>query len=154
VFFQHPRRSIWSGFLDGHYATLWADAQLNFFKQGNEAAFFWMGIVLLLGAAPSIATMLGVGALFGKALSSPNNVVDLAMVSVIVTTWWALVFFAVTVPTYSSIKAFYFLSLVPSLAVCFATGRDLLARRTPWAVGLLDSTALTIAAISGYLFRC
>jgi len=153
AFFQHPASSVWTGFLDGQYATVWADAHFNFLKQADQAGFLWLSIVLLLGAAPSIVTSVGFVRLFAKALASPGNIACLAMVTVIAATWWSLLFFAVGVPTYSSIKAFYGLSLVPSLAVCFATGREALARRTRWAVVLLDATALLVAGLAASVFR-
>lgn len=153
VFFQHPASSIWTGFLDGHYATLWADSHSNFFSQGDDRGFFWMSILLLLGVAPTAATLLGLGKIARRALSSPSNLTALAITMVIVTTWWSLLLFALRVPTYSSIKAFYWLSLVPSLGVCLATGRATIARRTPWACKLLDTTVCVSVVLAACLFR-
>ena len=153
VFFQHPATSLWTSLLDGHYATLWADPHSNFFSQGDDRGFLWMSVLLLLGAAPTVATLLGLGGIARRALSSPRNLRALAMIMVIVTTWWSLLLFALTVPTYSSIKAFYWLSLVPSLAVCLATGRAAIARRMPRACTLLDVTVCVSAVLSACLFR-
>ncbi len=152
IFFQHPTRSIWASFLGGHYATAWADAHSNFFPQSEESAFLAMGIALLLGFAPTVATALGFAATLGAALRSSRNISFLLIVGVVAATWWVMVLLALRAPHYSSIKAFYWISIVPCLAFFFAVGRARISSMSTWVGIFLDVTSLACAALACVLY--
>lgn len=150
---QHPTRAIWSSFVGGHYATTWSDAHSTLFAQSDERAFAIMSILMLLGIAPSIVTALGLVLTVSRALRTPRNVAALLVVAVVVLGGWVVLVLALQAPHYSSIKASYWLALVPSLAVCFATGRARIGETARAAGWLLDADCIACVGLAWWLFR-
>jgi hypothetical protein len=144
VFFQHPTRSIWTSWLDGMYATMWADAHSVLVPLANEPAFMLMGVLLVVAFLPTITIALGFAAALVDAVRGDDAAALLVLVSM--WTWIALIWFALRIPGYSTIKAFYFLSLTPTLGLFLAQGRRLLDDGSRWARWTLD-IALVVSAV-------
>jgi hypothetical protein len=151
VFFHSPERARWTGWFDGNYASMWADGHTNFLREENRAAFLGMGVAMVLAAFPSALIVLGLGKTVRSALRGEDADILLAVVPIY--TWAALISFTMEIPTYSTLKAFFFLSLVPALGVFLARGRAVLSARFRWARWALDVTVLALAAGGAWIYR-
>ncbi len=115
VFFHIPERSRWASFWDGQYGSLWGDSHGNFLNadKSNKHGM----IIIYLAFLPTMAILLGffqsIRSIFRSWRSNP----DLALVIVSALTIISLLSFTMEVPFYSTIKAFFFLSLLPAIAV-------------------------------------
>jgi hypothetical protein len=155
VFFDHPAESTWSSFLDGNYATLWADAKFAFFKFADvdNPAFGWMGVTIFVAALPTLAIVMGMAQTLVSALRRPAMNRDVIMITSSLWTLGALVLFTMEVPTQSVIKAFYFMFLVPTLGLALVRGREMLRRQLPWSRVLLDVTVVLLVAMAVWIYR-
>jgi hypothetical protein len=153
VFFHHPERARWTTWLNGNYASMWADPHNNFFPMENRHAYFWAGIMLILAALPSAAMAMGfIGSLI-SVWKRPAWNLDFLLVAVSMWTWGSLISFTMEVPTYSTVKAFFFLSLVPSLGVYLARGRAYLHRHARPARWALDATLILLGVLAVWVHR-
>ena len=139
-FYHHPERAPWISFVDGHYASMWGDLFRTFLDAGDDRAYFWLGVVLLLAIAPSCAILLGLIRSLVSCWRRPLGNRDLLLLAVPIWTFLALVSYSIQLPFVSVIKAFFFLFLVPSLAVFLSEGR-LLIYRTLRLVGVMHDVA-------------
>lgn len=117
VFFHIPERSRWASFWDGQYGSLWGDSHGNFLKIDDDRANKLGMIIIYLALLPTVAILLGFFQSLKKLFRSWRSEPDLALVMVSVLTITSLVSFTMEVPFYSTIKAFFFLSLLPAIAV-------------------------------------
>lgn len=107
-------------FSDGMYASLWADAHGRFVR--TAAQWRLSRMILLLAALPTVALLLGFWRSVREALDPPYPNPSLALVLLTVLTFTGLVHHTLTLPFYSSIKAFFGLSLITPLALFAARG--------------------------------
>ena len=68
-------------------------------------------------------------------------------------TWLSLVQFTMEVPFFSTVKAQFFLSLVPCLAVYLLRGRQLFELHLRPARWLLDGVVAVLAVLAIWLYR-
>lgn len=128
VFVEPMEHAPWLSFADGLYASCWAEIYRSFLNPNDDGPLkLWVGASLLLAAWPSLLILLGFGETLRRALRRPFADAELLLVAVPVWSLAALVSFTLEVPFYSTIKAFFLLSLVPVLAIWLARGRLLLA---------------------------
>lgn len=155
VFLDHPTEGVWSSFLDGKYATLWADAWFAFFKINDvdNPAFGWMGVTIFVAALPTMAMVMGMAQTLVSALRRPAMNRDVIMITASLWTLGALLLYTMEVPTHSVIKAFYFMFLVPTLGLALARGREMLRRQLPWSRVLLDITVVLLVAMAVWVYR-
>jgi len=153
VFVNHPERARWSTWLNGNYASMWSDPHTNFLRMENTHGYFWAGVTLILAALPTAAMALGFGSTLASAWRRPARNPDTLLAAVAVWTWGSLILFTMEIPTYSTVKAFFFLSLVPILGVFLARGRQTLARYAPVSRWALDGSLVALAAISVVIYR-
>lgn len=153
VFFHHPERARWTTWLDGFYSTLWSDGQYHFLEEGNIRGFFLAGVMLILAAFPSAAIAVGLGRTIVSALRRPALNEDFFILAVSIWTWISLVSFTMRIPTYSALKAIYFLSLVPILGVYLARGREFYHVRLRWARWVLDGTIILLCVLAVWIYR-
>ncbi len=122
VFLHAPERSRWASFWDGQYGSMWMDSHGSFLNIGNDKANLYGGIIIYLALLPSMAILLGfyqsLRSTFRSARCNPN----LALVMVSVLTFISLFSFTMEIPFFSTIKAFFFLSLMPTIAVFAGKG--------------------------------
>lgn len=123
VFFQHPERSLWTSWWDGNYATMWADAHTNFYEEQDRDVYLLQQVMLLLAALPAAAIVIGFARTAVSAVQRPPGNSDLLLVALSVAIGAALIWFSMRVPAYSTVKAFFFLALVPTMAVYLVRGR-------------------------------
>jgi len=153
AFFHHPERAPWISFGDGHYASQWGDLFRIFLEAGDSQAYFWLSVALLLAFPATCAIGLGLflslrvcwRRAFGKGR-------DLIFLVIPVWTFLALVSYSIELPFVSVIKAFFYLSLVPLLAVHLVRGRLLiydLLRPLGW---VHDGSLLAVCVISVWLY--
>jgi hypothetical protein len=122
VFFHAPERSRWASFWDGNYGSMWMDTHGSFLNLGDEHANLYGSIIIYLALLPSVAILLGfyqsLKSIFKSAKCNPN----LALVMVSTLTIISLISFTMEVPFYSTIKAFFYISLLPPIAVFAGRG--------------------------------
>jgi len=117
VFFHIPERSCWASFWDGQYGTLWGDAHDNFLRTDDIRIKKLEMIVIYLALLPTIGILVGFYQSVRNILRRWHSVPDLAFVVVTALTIISLLSFTMEVPFYSTIKAFFFLSLSPAIAI-------------------------------------
>lgn len=122
VFFQQPFNNRFSSFWDGMYGTLWTDGHGYFVTHPYQITL--MRIIIWLAVIPTIAMLLGCFQSIKSILKSPYGNPDLALVLLCVLTLTAVIYFTMEVPFYSTIKAFFFVSL--TIPICIFTGKGLL----------------------------
>jgi len=122
VFLHRPERSRWASFWDGKYGSMWMDTHGSFLNLGDEKTNLHGSIIIYLALLPSVAILLGfyqsLRSIFKSAKSNPN----LALVMVSALTIISLISFTMEVPFYSTIKAFFYLSILPPIAVFAGNG--------------------------------
>lgn len=107
-------------FLDGEYGTLWGDAHHRFVRTAGQQHLS-RGI-LLLAVLPTLALLLGLCQSIRDALDPPYPNPSLALVLLTALTLTAALYYTLQQPFYSSIKAFFVLSLITPFAVFAARG--------------------------------
>ena len=122
VFLHAPERSRWASFWDGKYGSMWMDTHGSFLNLGDEKANLYGSVIIYLALLPSVAILLGfyqsLRSIFSSARCNPN----LALVMVSILTIISLISFTMEVPFFSTIKAFFYLSLLPPIAVFAGKG--------------------------------
>ncbi len=122
VFFQHPFENRFTSFWDGMYGTLWTDGHGYFVTHPYQITL--MRIIIWLAVIPTIAMLFGCFQSIKSILKSPYGNPNLALVLLCVLTLTAVIYFTMEVPFYSTIKAFFFVSL--TIPICIFTGKGLL----------------------------
>jgi hypothetical protein len=107
-------------FLDGEYGTLWGDAHHRFVRTAGQQRLS-RGI-LLLAVLPTIALLLGFCRSVRDALDPPYPNASLVLILLTGLTLTGAFYYTLKIPFYSSIKAFYSLSLITPFAVFAARG--------------------------------
>lgn len=153
VFFHHPERSRWTTFLDGNYGSMWADSHNNFFTMENTHAYFWMEVLLVVAFLPTCTLVLGFVRSFFSVVRKPVDNPEWIPVAMTVWTIGSLISFTMEIPTYSTVKAFFFLSLVPAMGVFLVRGREFLDRYARWGRWVLDGSLLSVVVLEIALFR-
>jgi len=122
VFLHAPERSRWVSFWDGQYGSMWMDSHGSFLNLGDDKANFHGSIIIYLALLPSMAILLGfyqsLKSIFRSARCNP----DLAIIFVSIFTFISLYSFTMEIPFFSTIKAFFFVSLLPTIAVFAGKG--------------------------------
>jgi hypothetical protein len=152
AFFHHPERSRWTSWLGGTYASMWADTHGNFFDETNTRAYFWQSVMTILGALPTVAILLGLARTGIAAVQRPWSP-DMLLVAVTAMTGLSLVEFTLEVPFFSTVKAPFFLYLVPCLGVYLLRGRQLFDLHLRPARWLLDGVVAILAALAIWVYR-
>ena len=104
------------------------DTHGSFLKLGDEKTNLYGGIIIYLALLPSVAILLGFYQSLRSALRSAGCNPDLALVMASVLTVVSLISFTMEVPFFSTIKAFFFLSLLPAIAVFAGKGLYTMSR--------------------------
>jgi len=127
VFFHAPERSRWASFWDGKYGSMWMDTHGSFL-QLNDQANLYGNIIICLALLPSVAILLGLYQSFRSALKSARCNHNFALVMVSTLTLVSLLSFTMEVPFFSTIKGFFYLSLLPAIAVFTGKGLYTMSR--------------------------
>jgi hypothetical protein len=151
VFFHHPERAPWISFVDGHYASFWGDLFRTFHSGDEERPFFWLSALLVLAFPPTCAMILGLLKSVKHSWLQPTGS-TLLLLALPVWTSFALVSFSIELPFVSVIKAFFFLFLVPVLAVHLVQGRLLFYRFFQPLGWMHDASFLCVCGISLWLY--
>ena len=120
VFFEHPYANRFISFWDGIYATLWTDGHGYFVTQPNQIIL--MKLIIWLAVIPTTAILLGFFQSVKSIFKSPYRNPDLALVLLSLLTLTAIISFTIEVPYYSTIKAFFFLSLTIPISIFAGKG--------------------------------
>ena len=128
VFLHAPERSRWASFWDGKYGSMWMDTHGSFLRLSDEQTDLRGSIIIYLALLPSVGILLGFYQSLKSAFKSSRNNPYLALVMVSTLTIISLISFTMEVPFYSTIKAFFYLSLVPPIAVFAGKGLDTMCR--------------------------
>ncbi len=152
LFFHLPEYARWSSFWDGKYASMWMDTHGTFLNPGDRRTQILGTQILWLALLPATAILVG----FGKAVKSllwrewdhPYLILVLTSVLTVI----SLISFTMEVPTYSTIKAFFFLSLISSLGVFAALGLDTMCLQLGRLRWLLYGNLGALYGIILYLF--
>jgi len=122
VFLHAPERSRWASFWDGKYGSMWMDTHGSFLNLNDEQTNLYGSIIIYLALLPSAAILLGFYQSLKSIFKSPKDNPNLALVMVSILTIISLISFTMEVPFYSTIKAFFYLSLLPPIAVFAGKG--------------------------------
>jgi len=128
VFLHTPERSIWASFWDGKYGSMWMDTHGSFLNLGDEKTNLYGSIIIYFALLPSIAILLGFYQSLKSIFKSTRCNSNLALVMVSVLTFISLISFTMEIPFFSTIKAFFFLSLLPTMAVFAGKGLYTMSR--------------------------
>lgn len=96
---------------------MWGDLSGNFFKINDDGANKLGMIIIYLAFLPTMAILLGFCQSVRKIFRSWRSEPDLALVVVSALTIISLLSFTMEVPFWSTIKAFFLISLLPTIAV-------------------------------------
>lgn len=122
VMIDGPERSLNSSFWDGNYASMWMDPFENFIKLSSERVKLQGRLILYLAFLPSLAILVGFFLSIKSAILNPRDNPDLPLVLLSLLWLFSGISFTLEVPFYSTVKAFFFISLLPALAVFAAKG--------------------------------
>ncbi len=152
VFFHHPASAPGMSWLDALYGSTWGDPYGTFLRRTDSSAYFWSQVQLMLAAFPTLVVVLGfIGTVVAALRHSSDRDVLLAAMPLL--TWAALLSFSMDVPAYSTVKAPFFLALVPCLAVFLTRGRRLLSMHFQPACVALDATVVLVSILSIAVYR-
>jgi 4-amino-4-deoxy-L-arabinose transferase-like glycosyltransferase len=153
VFFHHPERAPWISWADGNYASMWADVYRAFLNVSDPNVYSWIVIQLLFALLPSFVILLGFFATVQSVWREPPGNADILLVGFSVWLWQSLIVFTLDLPFGSTIKAFFFLSMVPVFAIYLIRGRDILNQRFHLFSYILDINLMLLGCISALLYR-
>ncbi|MFC1714717.1 ArnT family glycosyltransferase [Candidatus Poribacteria bacterium] len=128
VFFHKPERSRWASFWDGKYGSMWMDTHGSFLKTNDDQANLYGSIIIYLALLPSVSILLGFCQSLRSAFKSARCNPNFALIMVFVLTFISLLSFTMEVPFFSTIKAFFYLSLLPVIAVFAGKGLYTMSR--------------------------
>jgi hypothetical protein len=119
--------SLNASFWDGNYASMWMDPHENFVKLASPRVRVLGRLILCLAFLPSLAILLGFLRALRSALRAKPD--DPAFALVLLSLLWLIAGFSFTmeVPFFSTVKAFFFISLLPALAAFAAKGFEAMA---------------------------
>ena len=152
VFYHLPIRSRWVSFWDGKYGSMWTDTHGTFLNLSNPTTKLLGSLSLWLALLPSLAIVFGFGHAIKFLIQHEWNHPYFVMVTTSVLTVLSLISFTMEIPTYSTIKAFFFLSMTPIIGVFAAVGLEKLCLnlgKLRWVVYIHLST---FYGIISYLF--
>jgi len=124
VFYHLPVRSRWVSFWDGKYGSMWTDTHGTFLNLSNPTTQLLGSLSLWLALLPTLAIVFGFGYAIKFLIRHEWNHPYFVMVTTSVLTILSLVSFTMEIPTYSTIKAFFFLSMIPIIGVFAALGLE------------------------------
>lgn len=116
----------WISFWDGMYGSAWAEPHFFFAKPGDELAGRLMRWTLFLALLPTVAMSIGLIRCARAAWEGDLRRTAILLLSAL--TFTSVLYFTMEVPFFSTIKAFFFLSLLPVLALWAAEGFDVMMR--------------------------
>lgn len=128
VFLHAPERSRWASFWDGEYGSMWMDTHGSFLNLGDEKANLYGSIIIYLALLPGVSVLLGFYQSLKSVLKSARCNPNLALVMVSALTVFSVISFTMEIPFFSTIKAFFFLSLLPTMAVFAGKGLYTMSR--------------------------
>jgi Dolichyl-phosphate-mannose-protein mannosyltransferase len=150
IFFRHPLDSGES-WPDRIYGSMWGDVHRILLRSSSHE-YFWVSIVFILAAFPVLAIVVGFFRTGTSAVRNPSFNPDLFLLIVPVWMWAALILFSLKIPASSSVKAFYFISLIPALGLFLIRGRELLAVSFPVGRKLLDAILILLCVLNIWIY--
>ncbi|MGB6867623.1 MAG: glycosyltransferase family 39 protein [Candidatus Aminicenantaceae bacterium] len=127
--FQKLWRSRLDSFWDGKYASLWGDVGGTFLDPFDDQTHIWGTWILWLALLPSVAVVVGLFRalhfLLTREWDHPYLILALASFFIFI----GVISFTMEVPFDVTIKAYLFLSLIPSLGVFAGLGLESLCRQ-------------------------
>jgi 4-amino-4-deoxy-L-arabinose transferase-like glycosyltransferase len=153
VFFHHPEHGPWISWADGNYASMWAEVYHSFLIVRDPKIYLWVSIQLMMGIIPTLAVLLGLLATLQSVWREPAGNIDLVFLSCSIWVWESLIAFTLQLPYGSTIKAFFFLSLLPVLAIYLIRGRAIFARQSRLLPIALDIDLFLLACLSVSLYH-
>lgn len=129
VFTSQPQRTMWASFWDGQYGSIWADSHGAFLSLGKKETEPYVEAVIVLAMLPAVACLVGFWLAVRRLLRTQWDDPLLAVVLVAFLTITGVVAFTMEVPTYSTVKGFFLLSLIPAAGVFSGIGFSTMARQ-------------------------
>jgi 4-amino-4-deoxy-L-arabinose transferase-like glycosyltransferase len=153
TFTLNPPNSTYSSFWGGMYASLWINAhRYGIFAPANPSQqvheMFILGGGVLLTIAGIGGFVIALGRLMREGWRQPLGVV----VAFVMITMWALVYYTMRLPFYSTIKAWFGLCLLPAAAVLCGIGLRTMARNLGWGRVVLYAYLVAFFGLVGKYF--
>jgi 4-amino-4-deoxy-L-arabinose transferase-like glycosyltransferase len=149
---QLPERTKWLSFWDGDYASMWTDPEGTFLSPDERMTNILASLCLWLAVLPSVAILLGLGQAVVHLIRRKWDHPFFLLVLTTLLTLAAAISFSLEVPFFSTIKAFFFLSLLSSVAVFAALGLETMSRQLGRLRWLLYANLATLYGMIVYLF--
>lgn len=154
AFFHDIEEARWISFWDGMFASFWSDGGMLFFADWMTQARALMSVTLLLAVLPTAAVVRGFLEICHDALIRPAvSLSDQFMLSVTVWSWCGLIYFTMQTASYTTMKAYYILSLMPVFGVMFYRGRQAMTLRVPWIGWAIDLSLVLLTLITVFIYR-
>lgn len=143
----------WVSFWDGMYGSAWAEPHLFFAKPGDELAERLMRWTLFLALLPTAAILIGLARCAKRAWDGDLGRMTILLLSAL--TFTSVLYFTMKVPFFSTIKAFFLLSLLPALALWAAEGFDVMMRGSGHLRWIVHAVliAISILSFAAYWYR-
>ena len=147
VLFGTPYRALFTSFWDGNYASLWGDPHGAFFSTDSQADDMVAALIYWLALLPTAAIGFGFVRAVRHVLVVQWCHPYLVLVLTTLFTVTGVMFFTMEVPTYSTVKAFFFLSLLPAAAVYAALGLEAMRINLGRLRWLADANLISLALL-------
>ena len=152
VFFRRVQQSVNSSFWDGMYGSLWADSHGTFLRLGDPHTQALASLSLWLAFLPTVGIAVGLVLAARQVVRDGWNQPLFVLLLTTVLTGVALILFTMKVPFFSTVKAFFALSLTGPLAVFGGLGLDVLTGRLGRLRFILYANLVALAGLSLYLY--
>lgn len=152
VFFNAQREAMFRSWWDANFAGLWGQGEI-YTRPWADARNVLSQVMILLGALPVLAMLLGFLRATQSVWRKPAPNPDLLLVAATLLMFYSLWLAAMKHPVAGVGTPRYFLGIMPLLAVFLAYGRDVLRRHAGWMRVLLDVHLVVLAALAVLLCR-
>jgi len=143
----------WISFWDGEYGSMWGENHFFVARMEDKRGMSLMRWTLFFALMPTIAMVAGVLRFAGKAFFS-NDLSALALILLTFLSITSAVNFSMEIPFFSTVKAFFLLSLLGPFVLLACEGFDMMMARSGhmrWMIHAVTATIAVMAYMTYYL---
>jgi len=152
VLAERPQVSAYLGFWDGLYGSAWTDGHGAFLRWNKDPPVILATAILWLALLPTTAMLLGFARTVRDLWRGDGDLPWLLLVLVSVLSVAALISFTMELPFFSTVKAFFLLSLAGPAGAFAARGFETMAARLGRACWLIHLDLVVLAGLIGWQF--
>jgi hypothetical protein len=147
-----PERSRWSSFWDAYYGSMWMDTHFSMIDYRDIKASSYGSVILGLALLPSAAMLLGWFRSLKRILACRIFQPELAILAAVFAIMFAMIYFSLRVPSITTLKAFFSLSLLPAFGMFAGIGLHEMEKNLKKFSLLLYISLFSLFALISYLF--